>query len=279
MAEQTISAAVGAHPALNKPDDVKVVQTLLAKVTPPLLHKVTVTGTVDRSTLAAIHEFQLRFTSNPDSRVDPDERTLWHLNDGAVSNYIHCSESHKRMLDRDIVAAQRWLDNVQRRLAGPLDAGAKRAIKNIFHIDADDERQSALVADLVRSYRTLRIGMDQAFPLDCEKKTSIFGAWVDIDDLTGTMHFPLNHFHGTNDERTERIIHERSHTLFHIKHAGMIAAGQADFSKSADDDNGFTYDQATHNAYCYGWLATALQPGYVPGGDGFVIEVGKPKGR
>jgi hypothetical protein len=38
-----------------------------------------------------------------------------------------------------------------------------------------------------------------------------------------------------------------------------------------DDDNGFTYEQAIRNAYCYGWLAAALQPGYVPPDGGEVI--------
>src|SRR5450432_617354 len=103
MAEETISAAVGAPHSPNKPDDVRTIQRLLGKVTPPLAHAVTVTGSIDQKTIAAIREFQLRFTSNPDSRVDPDERTLWHLNDGFVSTYIHCNAAQKMKLDRDIV--------------------------------------------------------------------------------------------------------------------------------------------------------------------------------
>ena len=273
MAEETISAAVGAPRSANKPDDVKIVQKLLGKVTPPLTHAVAVTGTMDSKTLSAIREFQLRFVSNPDSRVDPDGRTLWHLNDGFVSSYIKCSSKQKRMLDRDIVDAQKWLDVAIRRL-GLMDSDAKRVLKNVFHIDADDSSQASRLSTLRSAYAKLRASMDQSFPLECESAVSAHGAWVDITDSTGTMHFPSNHFAAPATDRTERIIHERSHSIFKIKHEGMFGGGQVDFGRSADDDNGFTYQQAINNAYCYGWLATALQPGYVPSG-GEVIISGK----
>jgi hypothetical protein len=275
MAEESISAAVGAPHSPNKPDDVKIIQRLLGKVTPPLAHVVAVTGTMDSKTLAAIREFQLRFTSSPDSRVDPDGRTLWHLNDGFVSTYIHCSSAQKRMLDHDIVDAQRWLGVAIRRL-GSMDSDAKRVMKNVFHIDTDDSAQSSRLSSLRSAYVRLRVSMDQSFPLECEPKVSVFGAWVDINDPTGTMHFPSNHFAAPAADRTERIIHERSHTVFRISHDGMVGAGEVDFGRSADDDNGFTYQQAINNAYCYGWLATALQPDYLPSG-GDVIVVGKPR--
>lgn len=274
MAELTISASVGVGGA-NKPDDVKIVQTLLGKVTPPLLHKVTVNGTADGATLAAIREFQLRFMASPDSRVDPDERTIWHLNDGFVSQYVHCGEAQKRAIDRDIINAQKWLDVVTRRL-GSMDADAKRVVQNVFHIDADDVTQTVKLFSLRLAYTNLRTSMDQSFPLECEKGVSVMGAWVDLNDPTGTMHFPSNHFTAPEEERVERIIHERSHTVFQISHAGMKGGGQVDFGQSPDDDNGFTYDQAVANAYCYGWLATALQPGYVPSG-GEVIVTGRKK--
>lgn len=275
MAEEFISAAVGAPHSPNRPPDVKIIQKLLGKVTPPLKNAVAVTGTMDSKTLAAIREFQSRFMSRPDSRVDPDGRTLWHLNDGFVSSYIHCSTSQKRTLDRDIVDAQKWLDVAIQRLA-MMDNNAKRVVKNIFHIDADDSAQSSRLSILHSSYSRLRVGMDQSFPLECEPKVSAHGAWVDINDPTGTMHFPANHFAAPATERTERIIHERSHSIFRISHAGMAGGGKVDFGQSADDDNGFTYQQAINNAYCYGWLATALQPGYRPSG-GEVIIVGKPR--
>jgi hypothetical protein len=274
MAEESISAAVGAPHSPNKPDDVRIIQTLLGKVTPPLAAAVVVTGTMDSKTLSAIREFQLRFTSNPDSRVDPDGRTLWHLNDGFVSTYIHCNSTQKRMLDHDIVDAQRWLDVAIVRL-GSMNSDAKRVVKNVFHIDADDSAQSSRVLSLRSAYTRLRVSMDQSFPLECEPRASVMGAWVDINDPTGTMHFPSNHFAASAAERTERIIHERSHTIFRISHDGMVGGGQLDFSQSADDDNGFTYLQSINNAYCYGWLATALQPDYVPSG-GDVIVVGRP---
>jgi hypothetical protein len=53
----------------------------------------------------------------------------------------------------------------------------------------------------------------------------------------------------------------------------MPPSGAVDFGKAADDDNGFTYQQSLNNAYCFGWLAAAAQPGYVPDSGGAVITV------
>lgn len=272
MAEETIQAAVGAGGS-NRPDDVKTVQRLLGKVTPPLTNRPAETGTADAKTLAAIREFQLRFTGSPDSRVDPDGRTLWHLNDGFVSQYIHCNEGQKRTVDRDIVEAQKWLDVVNRRLSS-MNADAKRVVKNVFHLDADKSADLPLLLALKLSFWTLRTSFDQSFPFECLSTRSVFGAWVVLSDSTGTMHLPANHFEASAKERQERMIHERAHTVFQISHAGMPAGGSVDFGMSQDDDNGFTYQQAVANAYCYGWLAAALQPDYVPSGGGETIIVG-----
>ena len=48
MAEVSINGTVGAIPASNQTNDVRTVQTLLTKVTPPLAAKVKVTGPVVR---------------------------------------------------------------------------------------------------------------------------------------------------------------------------------------------------------------------------------------
>lgn len=106
MAEISISAAVGASPSPNRATDVKVVQTLLGRVTPPLSARVNVSGTMDHQTLSAIREFQLRFMKNPDARIDPDGRTLWHLIDGFVTRYINCDSQQRKVLDRDIIEAK-----------------------------------------------------------------------------------------------------------------------------------------------------------------------------
>jgi hypothetical protein len=273
MAELSISAAVGESPALNLNADVRIVQKLLSKVTPPLRTAVAETGTVDAATKNAIREFQKRFMSNPDGRVDPDGRTIWHLNDGFVSKYIGCSATQRRDLDRDIITAQKWLDQAIRRLATP-DADAKNKLKNVFHVDADSRADGPRLVTLRANFRRLRDALDQSFPLKCEGRPSVFGAWVVLSDTTGTMHFPPNHFSNTPFERIMRVIHERAHTIFQIGHDGMPAGGAVDFGTAPDDDNGFTHDQAMGNAYCYGWLAAALQPDYVRPDEGEVITAG-----
>jgi hypothetical protein len=263
VAETPISAAVGPHPSPNRPKDVKFVQTLLGKVTPPLSIRVNVTGTMDNKTLSAIREFQSRFMKSPDLRVDPDGRTLWHLNEGFVAKYIHCNPRQRKVLDRDIISAQMWLDVVMRRLS-LMDSDAKGKVKNVFHVDADVSMHAGQITLLRAAYMKLRASLNESFPLQCEPKPSSFGAWVDPSDATGTMHFPPNHFTAPSSERTERIIHERSHTILRVHHDGMLGAGALNFGLAPDDDNGFTREQAVNNAYCYGWLATALQPHYMP---------------
>lgn len=271
MADEIISAAVGARPAPNTAADVKVIQRLLASVTPPLTVTVEVTGTADRSTLQAIHEFQSRFMNVPDSRVDPGGRTLWHLNEGFVAKYIQCDARKRRMLDRDLINAQRWVDTANVRLQQMNDDAAGK-VENIFHLGSGPLRSMRL--PLLRlSYLKLRNALAENFPLQCEARVSVFGAWVEPADPTGTMHFPSNHFDAPEAQRIERLIHERAHTVFQIGHAGMTPGGAVDFGKAQDDDNGFTYDDAIRNAYCYGWLAAALQPTYQSASQGEVITV------
>lgn len=275
MAELTISAAVGAPPAVNREADVRTVQNLLQRVTPPLAARVSVTGVIDQITLRAIREFQQRFMSNPDGRVDPDGRTLWHLNDGLSPRYLGCNAQRRRVIDRDIINAQKWLDVVIQRLGGPMENDLRRKVRNVFHIDVDDHTQSPRFAQLRQRFRRLRESMDEAFPLQCESSASLFAAYVDLSDATGTMHFPPGHFRQSENERIETVIHERSHTVFNISHAGMSGAGQIDLGQNPDDDNGFTHEQAMANAYCYGWLATSLQPTYTPS-DGALIIKARP---
>ncbi len=73
---KTIAASVGAGGA-NKPEDVKVVQTLLAEngVDPGPMD-----GACSDTLIEAIKSFQRRFASWPDGRVDPKGRTLRELN-------------------------------------------------------------------------------------------------------------------------------------------------------------------------------------------------------
>lgn len=275
MADDSITAPVGAPPSLNARPDVKTVQKLLANVTPALSIRVEETGIVDRKTLHAIREFQSRFMSVPDSRVDPGGRTLWHLNEGFVAKYIHCDSRKRKILDRDLINAQLWLKRVSVRL-NSMDDNAKTKVENVFHIGTADSLRPMRLTLLRVAYIKLSASLNESFPLQCELKPSVMGAWVDLKDTTGTMHFPPNHFDAPDSDRFERLIHERSHTVFQIGHAGMMGAGQLNFGAAPDDDNGFSYEQAVRNAYCYGWLAAALQPDYMPTSQGEVITA-KPR--
>jgi hypothetical protein len=72
---RVLSASVGAG-GVNRPDDVRLVQNLLvARGFDPG----PADGLMGKKTIAAIKEFQRRFTSKPDGRVDPGGRTLQEL--------------------------------------------------------------------------------------------------------------------------------------------------------------------------------------------------------
>jgi hypothetical protein len=271
MDNVTLKGAVGASPSPNKPEDVKSIQTLLLKVRPPLQHQPKVTSSIDAVTRFAIREFQSRFMAKPDERVDPDGRTLFHLNEGFVSKYINCSPHQRKVLDKDLMRARDWMRTAVGAVSGTMTAETKRKLKNIYHIDPDIASDNGRVADLRARFTKLKVSLDEPFPLQCHAQRSVYGAWVVLSDDTGTMHFPSNHFEGSPEDRSERMIHERAHTVFHIGHAGMPPSGSVDFGKAQDDDNGFTYVQSIGNAYCYGWLVASLQPGYVSDGGAIII--------
>jgi len=275
MAEVRISHSVGARQQ-NVHADVRTVQILLAKVKPPLATRVTISGHCDAATIQAILEFQHGFMRIPDGHVDPHGRTISYLNDAAVSKYIGLSTHHRRTIDGDVIKAQIWLGKLLGELKSPLSQEMKQKIKHIFHIDADDSSQAPRLTDLIKRYERLRVSFDQAFPLQFEPKRSVNAAFTLSGDPRGTIHFPPNYFEMSADERVDRIIHERAHTVFNIGHSGMADGGYIDFGKAVDDDNGFTYEQSLNNAYCFGWLATAAQPGYAPQSGGAVIT-GNPK--
>lgn len=279
MAELVITDAVGAPPAPNRTEDVRTVQSLLTRVVPAVSAPPAVTGSIDDVTTRAIREFQRRFMANPDGRVDPDGRTLWHLNDGFVSQYIRCNPTQRKILDRDIIDSQKWLDTVIRLLeATDMDADTKRKVRNVFHVNVDESSERPRLVTLRQRFRRLRASMDEPFPLQCEQRASLFAAWVVEGDATGTMHFPSTHFQQNPESRHETIIHERAHTVFSISHAGMAGAGELNFAQGPDDDNGFSHSDAMANAYCYGWLSRALQPGYVRPDSGMEIIVPRPHG-
>jgi hypothetical protein len=271
MAELTISASVGASPAPNVADDVRTVQTLLQNVQPALTRAVTVSGSADADTIQAIREFQRRFMANPDGRVDPDGRTLYHLNNGGVGSYVGCSPQRRKVIDRNFIEAQKWLDLVLRELGSPSGSETKRKVRNVFHIDMDNPGDGSKLLTLRSNFTRVRQGFDTPFPVECVAGTSLFAAYVILSDPTGTMYFPSGHFAQSLFQQIETVIHERTHTILQIEHDGMIGAGSIDFGTAPDDDNGFTHGQAMRNAYCYGWLAHSLQPGYVPPSEDVII--------
>lgn len=265
MAERTLNGSVGASPAANHPDDVRTVQELLGGVDPPLSIRVAVTGTADGNTVAAIREFQRRYMANPDGRVDPDGRSLMHLNDGFSPSYIGCSPLNRVRIDRSMIEAQKWLDLANRRLGTPSDTDMREKVRNIFHVDPSNPDDSGNFFRLRTKFRRLRASFDERFPFQCEPiARNIFRAYVDMADPDGTMHFNPAFFHADLESCIATVIHERAHTVLRADHGGMTGAGEVDFGHNPDDHNHFDndFEQAINNAYAYEWLATSLQPTY-----------------
>jgi hypothetical protein len=249
MAERKIIKSVGAPPASNLFQDVRTIQTLLQSVRPPLFAHVAINGKIDKNTLSAITEYQKRFMAKPDGRIDPGGATLMRLN-------------WEPVVDQDFNTAKQWLNIVSSRLRTSSDSDMKRKLKNVFHIEYDAPNDAKHMQKLLSNYQILLQSFSQYIRRQFHPKKGLFQAWVVKNDPTGTMHFPRNHFSSKVEARVETVIHERSHTVFNIDHKGMTGAGEINFGQNPDDDNGLTFQQAISNAYCYGWLATALQPGY-----------------
>jgi hypothetical protein len=262
MSELVISGAVGAPPSPNAPADVRIVQEALRSVDPPLIHPVGVTGIADAGTLKAIEEFQKRFLGDSDGVVEPGGQTLMHLSDGFAPDYKGCNPRQRAAIDRSLMDAQKWLDEVRRILGSPLTDATKRKIKNIFHIEIGGPDGVLRYALLLHNYSLLRKSFDQKLSFVCEPEVSAYGAWVVGSDPA--IHLPLNHFSNTREEMAQRLIHERAHTVLRVGHGGMTPSGSVEFGVAPDDPNLFTYEQAIDNAYCWAWLATALQMNYRP---------------
>lgn len=264
MAEQHLRQAVGAPPATNASADVRIVQTLLRTVRPPLFAPLAVTGRADANTLNAIREYQRRFMSRPDGRIDPNGRTLMRLNWEPTAR-------------QDVQTAQQWLNRVNQRLAQTGDADAQRKVRNIFHIDLYNPADAPRVQTLRGRYQTLRRSLDQSIPFRFNpRNTGMFDAEVDLNDPTGTITFYRRYFNLSPIERAGKITHERAHTVFRIGHEGMVPTGEVHFAHRPDDPNTYTTTQAMGNAYCYEWLATALQPNYRPPAGEAPIVVPRP---
>lgn len=80
---RTILAAVG-RGAINRTDDVCLVQELLNKHLQPSQRPLAVNGVANSQTMAAIEDFQRRVVklTHPDGRVDPGGRTFAALSSG-----------------------------------------------------------------------------------------------------------------------------------------------------------------------------------------------------
>jgi hypothetical protein len=247
-------------PSPNRPSDLRTVQTLLQKVQPPLTMQVVLTASIDQQTIAAIREFQKRFMDHPDGRVDPSGRTLAHLNDGFASNYVGCDADTRRLIDRDVVEAKKWLDNVIRRLRSTNDEGMRRSVQNIFHFDPANPADGPRLLQLQGNCGDLRRSFDQKLEFRCEKKEGTFAAFVIPPNPL--IHISPGFRRERSDVQIAKLIHERAHTVLAIGHDGMAGAGEVDFGVAPDDPNRFTFQQAIRNAYCYEWLVTALQPSY-----------------
>ncbi len=204
---------------------------------------------MDSNTRSAITEYQRRFMTKPDGRIDPDGVTLMRLN-------------WEPVVDQDFNTAKQWLNVVIRRFGTANDTDMKNKLRNVFHIEFDSAADAPNLKTLLGNYKTLLQSFNQFTRRQYHPEKGLLQAWVIKNDPSGTMHFPRNHFNSTVARRIETVIHERSHTVFNIDHSGMAGAGEIHFGRNPDDDNGLTFQQAIANAYCYGWLAAALQPGY-----------------
>jgi len=260
MADLTISAAVGAPPALNRPDDVRTVQTLLQKFKPPTSVTVSATGTLDSHTRQAIRDVQKRFMQHPDGRVDPGGRTLMHLNEGSVSHYLDCDPKSRLRIDQYVRQARNWLDIVNRRLASTGDVDMQKKVKNIFNIDPASRTDAGSFQRLKANCLRLRQSLDEQLTFRCVPKTNMNAAWVRGTDPT--INLPLNFFTKQPAVAIAKIIHERSHTVLNIGHSGMPQGGAIDFGEAPDDPKKYTFEQAINNSWCYEYLVTALQPDY-----------------
>lgn len=260
VAEISLGGSVGAPPSGNAAADVRKVQQALLAVDPPLAAQVTVNGVCDAVTVKAIREFQARFMTSPDGCVDPGGRTLMHLSDGFAPEYVGCSSNQRRVIDRALIDAQRWLDNVNRALGSPSTPGLRQKLQNIFHVDPSTQVGEA--SALRSLYQTLRTSFDWKVPFQCEAGANAYAAWVVGTDAK--IHFASNYFTMPQREQVSRLIHERAHTVFNVGHGGMAGGGELDFGVAPDDPNSFTMREALDNAYCYEWLAVSLQPSYRP---------------
>jgi hypothetical protein len=263
MADLTLSAAVGSHHSSNLPADVKTVQTLLQTMKPPLTHKVSVTGTMDPETRHAIVELQRRFMRVPDGRVDPDGRTLMHLNDGYVSDFAGCGSHQQRRIEEILRNARQLLDLIHQKLNDSPDAETVRKVKNIFNIDIASKADASKYDLLRANFLKLRASLNEPFGFKCEPKTyhAMEACFVVGDDPT--VHMSSAYLSSTDRiVQAAKLIHERSHTVLHVHHSGMARGGTIRFGEAPDDPKGYSFDQAIGNAWFYEYLSTAMHPDY-----------------
>jgi|SRR5690242_11279928 len=186
-----------------------------------------------------------------------------HLNDGFASQYVGCSADNRRKLDYDLILAQKWLDVVIVQISIQNNKDVATKINNIFSIDVGLKAHSTQYAMLLNNFKKLRLSMDSQLTFECVKVQSVNGAWVDTNQPS-KIFLPLNYFKLAQDERTAKLIHERSHIVLSTKHSGMSAGGTITFGEAPDDPKGFTITDALDNAYCYEYLTISLQPNYRP---------------
>ena len=191
-------------------------------------------------------------------------RTLMHLNDGSVDNYVGCDLHQRRKIDEDLILAQRWLDTVNRRLVTANDVDMTTKVLNIFSIDPNNPNHAGVLTTLRGNCTRLRNSMDQRLTFQCENYESVNGAWVDTARPT-FIFFATNHFKAVGVKRIAKIIHDRSHIVLNTHHSGMAPGGEVHFGEAPHDPKGLTINDALDNGYCYEYLAASLQLDYKPG--------------
>jgi hypothetical protein len=259
-------------------NQVSQVQTAINQI--PLMNDwpvITVTGTFDRDTDAGVREFQ--------KRVFPNQPMEW---DGIVgpktrSFLFKPTDAQQAVLSDAMNQARRWLKTVTDRLGvgnvifpTSVQDDTRTKVQNVFNFDPFPEDPATgldsafKLSQLAVNFTKLRAGFDQEIPVEVLPMPLFFSAFVFSEFEDPTIHFLPSFFDDNNvtplpERRIATIVHERAHTALKLKGHPGLQDGEGTFLTLNPPDDPFfgqsrlAFDDAIKNAYCYEFLAAALQ--------------------